>query len=184
MKSFYELYVSYSYFTSHAQLKVNAVQTNHTYLNQRRNHCVQCFSDDFKTVTIILANDTRAHESEYRHHIVQNFFLKKKKKPQRSYQSVSYNHIVGGRGRLRGGGVGGRRVFQLAYKFTHNHMKSAQEKDLNSYPTATPPGFCKMKGIGVIQLRRARKLFVTGQPFPSSSAFSQGRLPILISILL
>lgn len=80
--------------------------------------------------------------------------------------------------------MGGRRVFQLAYKFTHNHMKSAQEKDLNSYPTATPPGFCKMKGIGVIQLRRARKLFVTGLPFPSSSAFSQGRLPILISILL
>ena len=80
--------------------------------------------------------------------------------------------------------MGGRRVFQLAYKFTHNHMKSAQEKDLNSYPTATPPGFCKMKGIGVIQLCRARKLFVTGLPFPSSSAFFQGRSPILISILL
>ena len=150
MKSFYELYISYSYFSSYAQLKVNAVQTNHTYLNQRRNHCVQCFSDNFKTVTIILADDTRAHESEYRHHIVQNFFLKKKKKkkkPQRSRQPVCYNHIVGGRGRLRGGGVGGRRVFQLAYKFTHNRMKSAQEKDLNSCPAATPPGFCKMKKV-------------------------------------
>ena len=43
--------------------------------------------------------------------------------------------------------MGGRRVFQLAYKFTHNRMKSAQEKDLNSCPAATPPGFCKMKKV-------------------------------------
>ena len=89
------LYVSYSYFTSYAQLKVNAVQTNHTYLNQRRNHCVQCFSDDFKTVTIILADDTRAHESEYRHHIVQNFFLKKTKSPRdHANQSVIITLLV------------------------------------------------------------------------------------------